>query len=110
MKKQINYQAIFYMGICLVGTGVVFLTTLNPAIGAALILIGGMNILIGALKIRRENTNLEICLKKFLEGNVLRNEEFGYNYLSSGWNVNRTWEHLLKQNPISVYNLTLKKC
>ena len=36
------------MGICFVGAGVVFLTAVNPAIGAALIAVGGVNMIIGA--------------------------------------------------------------
>jgi len=48
MKKQINYQALFYMGICFVGVGVVFMTSVNAGLGAAFIAIGGVNIIIGA--------------------------------------------------------------
>tara|TARA_Y100000310_G_C19963421_1_gene482215 strand:- start:110 stop:283 length:174 start_codon:yes stop_codon:yes gene_type:complete len=47
MKKQINYQAIFYMGITFVGAGVVFMASVNAELGAALMAIGGLNMIIG---------------------------------------------------------------
>ena len=46
-KKQINYQAIFYMGVCFVGVGVVFMASVNAGLGAAFIAIGGLNMIIG---------------------------------------------------------------
>ena len=47
--------------------------------------------------------------EKKIDGNVLRDKEINHNYLNSRWKVIRIWEHLLKQNPILVYNLILKK-
>ncbi|MCP3682868.1 MAG: hypothetical protein GY861_09280 [bacterium] len=47
MKKQINYQAIFYMGISFVGLGVVFMSAVNAGIGAAFIGLGAMYMIIG---------------------------------------------------------------
>ena len=46
-KKETNYQALFYMGITFVGTGVVFLAAVSRAIGAALITVGILNMIIG---------------------------------------------------------------
>ena len=51
MKKQknnINYQAIFFMGICFVGVGVTFMAAVNAGLGVAFIAIGGLNMIIGA--------------------------------------------------------------
>jgi hypothetical protein len=50
MKKQnnINYQAIFFMGVTFVGVGVVFMTSVNAGLGAAFIAIGGLNMIIGS--------------------------------------------------------------
>jgi hypothetical protein len=50
MKKQknnINYQAIFFMGVAVVGLGVVFMTSVNAVLGTAFITIGGLNMIIG---------------------------------------------------------------
>jgi hypothetical protein len=48
MKKQeTNYKAIFFSGITFVGTGVVFMTSVNVAIGAAFISIGITFMIIG---------------------------------------------------------------
>jgi hypothetical protein len=48
MKKQeTNYKAIFFSGITFVGTGVVFMTSVNVGLGAAFIGIGGMFMIIG---------------------------------------------------------------
>lgn len=47
MKKQVNYQSLFYMGITFIGTGVVFMTSVNKGLGAAFIGIGGMFMIIG---------------------------------------------------------------
>ena len=48
MKKQeTNYKAIFYTGITFVGTGVVFMTSINTGLGAAFIGIGITFMIIG---------------------------------------------------------------
>ena len=50
MKKQknnINYQAIFFMGVTFVGAGVVFMTSVNAGLGAAFIAIWAVNMVIG---------------------------------------------------------------
>ena len=47
MKKPINYQALFAMGIILVGTGVVFLASVNRGLGVAFIGLGAAYMLIG---------------------------------------------------------------
>lgn len=49
MKKR-NPEAIFYMGITFVGVGVVFMTAVNTAIGAAFIALGIMNMILGSRK------------------------------------------------------------
>jgi len=46
-KKNINYQAIFFMGVTFVGAGVVFMTSVNAGLGAAFIAIGAVNMVIG---------------------------------------------------------------
>lgn len=46
-KKQINYQALFYMGITFIGTGIVFIASVNLALGIAFISIGIANIVVG---------------------------------------------------------------
>ncbi len=46
-RKPTNYQAIFFMGITFVGTGVVFLSAVNKALGAAFIALGLLNMIIG---------------------------------------------------------------
>ena len=46
-KKQINYQAFFYMGISFVGAGVVFMTSVNKVLGIAFIVLGISNMIIG---------------------------------------------------------------
>ncbi|MBU4536692.1 hypothetical protein KJ603_01480 [Patescibacteria group bacterium] len=45
-KKEINCQAIFFMGISFVGVGVIFLSYINVGLGAAFIVIGGLNMII----------------------------------------------------------------
>ena len=44
MNKQ---KALFYMGISLAGAGVVFMTAVNPVLGAAFMVIGISNMIIG---------------------------------------------------------------
>lgn len=46
-KNEINYKAIYFMGITFVGVGVVFMTSVNPVLGAAFIVIGISNMIIG---------------------------------------------------------------
>ena len=48
-----NYRAMFYMGITFVGAGVVFMSAVNPALGAGFITIGGVFMLIGARNKRK---------------------------------------------------------
>ena len=47
-KKNINYKAIFFMGITFVAVGVVFLSSVNQGLGSVFIAIGGLNMIIGA--------------------------------------------------------------
>ena len=47
MKKQTNYKAIFFSGITFVGTGVVFMSAINPGLGAAFIALGIAFMIIG---------------------------------------------------------------
>jgi len=46
-KRQINYQAIFAVGIIFMGTGVVFLSNINAGLGAGLIVLGAVCMIIG---------------------------------------------------------------
>ncbi len=46
--KEVNYKAIFFMGISFIGVGVVFMSSVNAGLGAAFIGIGGLNMIIGA--------------------------------------------------------------
>jgi hypothetical protein len=51
MKKQknnINYQSIFFMGISFVGLGVVFIAAVNEILGVSFMIIGILNMIIGA--------------------------------------------------------------
>ena len=45
---KVNYLAIFAMGVTFVGTGVVFLTTVNPVVGIGLMVVGIANMAVGA--------------------------------------------------------------
>lgn len=47
MKKQINYQAIFFLGLTFIGAGVVFMAAVNPGLGAAFIGLGALYMIIG---------------------------------------------------------------
>jgi len=47
-KKEINYKALFSMGVVFMGAGVVFLTNLNEIVGVGLLIIGALNMAIGA--------------------------------------------------------------
>lgn len=47
MKKQINYKAIFFLGITFIGTGVVFLSAVNSGLGGAFIALGVLYMIIG---------------------------------------------------------------
>jgi len=48
-KKQINYKAIYFLGVSLIGTGTVFVAAINPAfisilgMGVVLMIIGLIN-------------------------------------------------------------------
>jgi len=46
-KRQINYQAFFAMGIIFIGTGVVFLSSVNAGLGVAFIGLGVVWMIIG---------------------------------------------------------------
>ena len=48
MKKP-NYQVIFAVGIIFMGTGVVFMSSVNPGLGAAFMGLGVVYIIIGAI-------------------------------------------------------------
>ena len=47
MKKQINYIAIFFLGITFIGTGVVFMSAVNSGLGSAFIGLGVLFMVIG---------------------------------------------------------------
>jgi hypothetical protein len=47
MEKKKNYKAIFFTGITFIGTGVVFMTSVNAGLGAAFIGMGGIFMIIG---------------------------------------------------------------
>ena len=49
-KRQINYQAFFAMGIIFMGTGVVFLSSVNAGLGTAFIGLGVVWMVIGGKK------------------------------------------------------------
>jgi len=46
-KKEINYQAFFFMGLTFTGAGVVFLSAVNAGIGTAFIALGIIYMVIG---------------------------------------------------------------
>ena len=50
MKKQINYKAIFFMGITFVGVGVVFIASVGSGLGVAFIGLGVLYMIIGLSK------------------------------------------------------------
>ena len=45
--KETNYKGIFFSGITLVGTGVVFMASVNVGLGAAFIGVGIMFMILG---------------------------------------------------------------
>ena len=47
MKKQINYMAIFFLGITFIGAGVVFISAVNSGLGGAFIGLGVLFMVIG---------------------------------------------------------------
>jgi hypothetical protein len=47
IKMKKNYKTIFFMGITFVGVGVVFMVSVNVALGAAFIALGAVNMIIG---------------------------------------------------------------
>ena len=47
MKKETNYKALFFSGITFVGTGVVFMASVNPGLGGAFITLGITFMIIG---------------------------------------------------------------
>lgn len=47
MKKQINYRAIFFLGITFTGAGVVFISAVNSGLGGAFIGLGVLYMIIG---------------------------------------------------------------
>ncbi len=55
MKRTRDYNKKFYIGIIFVGTGVVFLTSVNKALGAAFIGIGGICMILGGKIIKEKN-------------------------------------------------------
>jgi len=46
-KKQIDYNALFSMGITFLGIGVVFMISVNKVLGLAFLVIGAINMIIG---------------------------------------------------------------
>ena len=46
-KDEINYQAFFHLGFIWIPVGVVFMITVNPAIGVAFLALGASYIAIG---------------------------------------------------------------
>lgn len=53
-KKQHNFKAFIPIGITFIGSGVVFITSVNPVIGTSLITIGIVWVILG-VKNRKEN-------------------------------------------------------
>ena len=49
MKKQPNYLALFSMGIIFVGTGVVFMASVNEGLGAAFMALGCIFMMISVM-------------------------------------------------------------
>ncbi|MFH1307812.1 MAG: hypothetical protein ABIH72_03085 [archaeon] len=47
MKKQINYQAFFAVGIIFFGVGITFFSSVNKGLGAAFITLGIVYMVIG---------------------------------------------------------------
>jgi len=39
-KKEKDYKALFFSGITFIGVGIVFMASVNPALGGAFIVIG----------------------------------------------------------------------
>ena len=50
VAKEKNYQALFFMGVTFVGVGVVFMSSVNPGLGAAFMAMGGLFMIIGGKK------------------------------------------------------------
>ena len=49
-KKEINYKAIFFLGITFIGAGVVFMSAVNAGLGGAFIGLGVLYMVIGGSK------------------------------------------------------------
>lgn len=45
--KEPNYKALFFLGITFAGTGVVFMSSVNPGLGGAFIALGIIFMIIG---------------------------------------------------------------
>jgi hypothetical protein len=57
-KKEKNYKPMFYMGIIFMGTGVIFMTSINLAVGAAFLGLGVTYMILGSKnkeKVERKN-------------------------------------------------------
>ena len=46
-RREINYQAIFFLGLTFIGAGVTFMAAVNPGVGAAFIGLGISFMVIG---------------------------------------------------------------
>lgn len=55
-KNKINYKVFIPYGITFLGTGTVFMATVNPAIGITFIAVGGTWIAIGAANEKGKNS------------------------------------------------------